>query len=218
LADALAELARAPLWAQATIAVVVLMAAWALVSGPIDHRRFRRKFQTLGRELGQNVSSRAGWPMTFALTVDGRTFEIRHDYTTHTKNYRGPRGYLLITTTPLAASAWSMHQVDVAKSGWSAWSIGSKPSKTGDTAFDAQFVVLEDGLNVRDGWLDAPTRAAIAEFFDNVSVPGPLWIREGRVSYLMNRWKALDGQALRTVLEQQSALASALDRTAARRA
>lgn len=90
---------------------------------------------------------------------------------------------------------------------------GKRP--TGDADFDARFLVVEDGLPARDGWLDAATRKAIAQFLDEAPLPGVIWIREGELAFTMQTpWTGVNAPAVRALLERQSALASALDRTA----
>jgi hypothetical protein len=75
-----------------------------------------------------------------------------------------------------------------------------------------RFIVTEDKTPVRDGWLDGGTRQAIARFFDDVPLPGLLWIRQGELQFIMqNPWKGIDGQGIRGLLERQTVLASALE-------
>lgn len=110
-----------------------------------------------------------------------------------------------------------MHQVDIRTVGrLGAW-LARRTSPTGDADFDARFLVIEDGLPAREQWLDAATRTAIAQFFDAVPVPGVVWIREGELTFTIEPpWKGVDGAALRSLMERQGTLVSALDRTAAR--
>lgn len=83
-----------------------------------------------------------------------------------------------------------MHQVDVRKPGRIASWLTRGKHLTGDADFDARFLVVEDGLP-RDGWLDAPTRKAIARFLDEAPVEGVLWIREGELLFTMQHPRGL---------------------------
>ena len=69
--------------------------------------------------LERRVPAKGELPIAFSVDVDGREFEITLDHrgSGRGRSYRGPTGYLLITATPLASRRWSMHQVDVSKSG-----------------------------------------------------------------------------------------------------
>jgi hypothetical protein len=120
----------------------------------------------------------------------------------------------LITATRLKSNRWSLHQVDISKPGRLGSWLASGKRPTGDADFDARFLVVEDGLPARDGWLDAPTRKAIVQFLDEAPLPGVIWIREGELQFTMQNWTGLNGPAIRALLERQGALVSALDRTA----
>ena len=120
-----------------------------------------------------------------------------------------------MSATRLAGDRWAMHQVDIAplEAGLS-WLVRNH-QRTGD----ARFVVTEEGLAVRDGWLDAGLRQEIARFFEAVPRPGLLWLHEGELLFTMSDpRKGVDAGALRALLQRQAALASGLERTARPRA
>ncbi len=212
--DALAELARAPVWAQIGLAFFAVMFLTMVLEPVVGKRRYRRRFDALVRELGLDPSKERDWPFKTAITVEGRSFEIRYDFGGG-RGYRGPRGHLLIASTPLAESKWSLHQVDIEKGDSSLSWLGAGKRSTGDAAFDARFAVISEGVDVRDGWLDAPTRASVAQFFDHVPVDGPIRVHEGHLRYTMSSpWRGIDAAAMRALLQGQAALASALERTA----
>lgn len=215
--DAIAGFESAPLWAQLAIVLFAVLVVVALVEPSVRKRRFRRQFDAIARGLGQEPpSSSQEWPLTFPTGVDDRAFEVRHDLRSSGGSYRGPRGYLLLTATRLAGTRWPMHQVDVLRRGRLAWLRGGQP--TGDPEFDARFLVVEDGLPVREGWLDDATRKEIARFLDEAPRPGVLWIHEGELLFTMQEpWTGVDGPVVRTLLQRQAALASALERTAGSR-
>jgi hypothetical protein len=162
------------------------------------------------------VSRRDAFTDWFTVTVDGRPFEVRRELRSRSggmSHYRGPTGHLLVTSTPLAGRRWEMHQVDVVP-GRVPRLLGGPRRSTGDAAFDRRFVVAEDGLPVREGWLDAPTRAAITTFFDLPAATGPVWVREQRLQHLGDLpWGGVDFATLTTLLQRQAALATAFERT-----
>ena len=101
-------------------------------------------------------------------------------------SYRGPRGHLLICETPIAGSRWQHHGVDISEQG-SLPLMGMGPFRTGDAAFDRRFTAWQDGVPVREGWLDAATRGAVAAFFDTTPLSGSLWVRAGMLQYSRHR-------------------------------
>ena len=215
--ELLAELGRAPLWAQVMMAFFAVAVVVAVVEPPVRRRRHRRRFDALALELGAQPPGARGWPVSFAAVANGRSFTVEHDYRGGTRGtgYRGPRGFLITTTTALAGDRWSLHQADLEKrDGWLA-GLRRGASATGDADFDRRFFVVDEGMPVRDGWLDPPTRAAVARFLDGAPVQGPIWLREGRLHHIMSApWTGLDGAALRAHLGRQADLATALERSA----
>jgi hypothetical protein len=214
--DVLAALTVAPLWAQIIMTLFAVGAVASIASGPLRKRRYRRQLRSYASAFGTNVHvNRNGWPATFSATVDGRTFDVQYDYRMSTWSYRGPRGDLLITSTPLAGNAWSMHQIGIEKMNPTMKRLIGGWVASGDATFDAGFMVREDGLAVRSSWLNAPTREAISKFVDQAPLPGPIWVQEGRLQYVMRApWKNLDDAALKSLLRRQAALADAFERIA----
>lgn len=84
-----------------------------------------------------------------------------------------------------------------------------------DATFDRRFIVWQDGVVVRDGWLDDPTRAAFTGLFDVPSMAdaGTVWVTAGRLQVFHDTPKALDAQRLEALLGRVSTLATALERT-----
>ena len=206
-----------PLWAQIIIGLFAIAVVYSLVGPWLTERRYRRRFRAIAQAFGQAPTKRPNDVEGFTADVGSRRFDVRREYKGgggRIGTYRGPRGHLLITETALRGSGWSMHQIDICQADKRVWHPSAKRSLTGDTAFDSRFLVVEDGLSVRNGWLDGPTRVAVARFFEAVPLAGPIWIREGRMAYLMQSWKDVEGGAIRSLMEQQSALADALGRTA----
>ncbi|MBA2355581.1 MAG: hypothetical protein H0V80_13045 [Acidobacteria bacterium] len=110
-----------------------------------------------------------------------------------------------------------MHQVDITKLvGLLARLVsGRRRRLSGDADFDQRCLVIEDGVPVRDGWLDAATRKEIARFVDEAPLPGTIWIHDGALVFIMrDPWTGIDGPVVRALLERQGGLASALERTA----
>lgn len=207
----------APLWAQILVPVLVIAMLAAVVESPIRRRRARLAFDRLAGQAGAAITPVDWVTATFPMEVAGRRFEVRREwhsraYSTGSNSWRGPIGHLLITSTPLAGSRWELHQVDMASLSTAA--RRSSDLTTGDAAFDARFRVHQDGVPVRDGWLDAATRAAVARLFDAPGVTGPVWVQGQSLQVLRSEpWKDVDAASLRRVLEAQAALAVALERT-----
>ena len=220
--DLIAGFQAAPLWAQIGMVLFAILAV-VMIAGPtVKTRKFRRHFDEIARELSATPARISEWPITFPTRSGDRPFEVRYDLrvgSTRHSSYRGPRGSLLITASRLAGTKWGMHQVDIAPiDKWLSRLVSSK-RPTGDPNFDSRFVVTEDGLPVREGWLDAGTREAITRFFEGAPLPGVLWIREGELQFIMqDPWTGIDGKVLRGLLDRQAVLASTLDRTARGRA
>jgi hypothetical protein len=218
--DTIAGFQAAPLWAQIGMVFFAVTAVVMFAEPTVRNRRARRQFDTLARGVGASPPEGRGWPVMFRTTTAGRAFEVRHDLRSRSKggSYRGPTGHLLITAMQLTSDKWSMHQVDIRTlDKMSAWLLKNKHS-TGDQEFDARFLVVEDGLPVRQAWLDDEVRGEVQRFFSAAPIPGVIWIRERELQFIMESpWTRVDGPALRSLLEHQAALASVLDRSAARR-
>lgn len=218
--DVIAAFGSAPLWAQIAMGLFAAMGLVAVVEPSVRRRRFRRRFDAIARALGHQPATSRGLPVAFSVSVEGRAFDVRHDLrsTSRGGSYRGPTGYLLITAAQLAGNRWSMHQVDISKPGALRSWLASEKRVIGDADFDARFLVVEDGLPARDGWLDAPTRQEIARFLNEAPLPGLIWIRGGELQFTMQGPStSVDGPTIRALLQRQHALISALDRTAAAR-
>jgi hypothetical protein len=215
LQEAVAEFGRMPPWVQVALALFALGVVSSLCGPRFTHRRYRRRFDALARALRAQPPDGRGWPVSFAVEAAGRAFEVRHDYRMRSGSYRGPTGYLLITETKLAGTRWEMHQVDLLRTD-SVWSrFGSARQVTGGAGSTVRFGVVEDGVPVREGWLDEDTRDAITRFLEAAPPFGVVWIKEGRLSYLVSGgWKGVDGTVLRALLERQAELATALELTA----
>jgi hypothetical protein len=214
LREAFVELRSAPLWVQVALALFAFLVVWSLFGSNVTHRSYRRQFDGFARGLGAQPPAGRGWPVSFAVEAAGRAFEIRHDYRS-SSSYRGPKGYLLISETKLAGTRWEMHQVDLLRID-SLWDrlFGAR-QVTGAAGSNVRFAVKEDGLPVREGWMDDATRDAVTRFFEAAPPFGVVWIKEGRLSYLMSGpWKGVTGPTLHALLERLAELATALERTA----
>ena len=214
--DLITGFQAAPLWAQVAMVLAAVTALWMMTAKSLTKRRHAAIWITSPCELGQGPSTSRDWPDIVPVTVGDRAFQIRYDVrmSARQSSYRGPTGQLLITATQLGGTRWAMHQVDiqpVAK--WLSRLIGNRLA-TGDPAFDARFIIKQDGLPAREGWLDAATREALGHFFERVPKRGVVWIREGDLQFIMSQpWTDLDGLGVRRLMEQQSLLADALERT-----
>lgn len=215
--DAIAGFESAPFWAQIAMAIFAALVAIAVVAPRVTKRKFRSRFDRLALELGQEPPTAGGWPVAFSMSSDGRVFEIRHDLRrpdSKGSSPRGPTGFLLLTVTRLTGTEWPTHSVEITRPEGRLSPLVSGKRPTGDQDFDERVMVVEDGVPVRAGWLDAATRQAILRFFDG-QPPGLVWIRDGELQFIMqDPWSGADGPGLRSLLQKQAALATALERTA----
>lgn len=221
LNDMYAGFVAMPGWAQVGVSFFALMFLYMAFETPIAKRRHRRQLAIFADALGAPAPQERNWPYSTTASVSGRLFTLTYDYrmrNQHTTYRRGPTGHVLVIATPMAGSGWSMHQVDV--SGAAGWlsRLTKAIQATGDPAFDARLIVIQDGLPVRTGWLDAPTRAALLKFFADAPQPEVIWIREGVLQSLVSSsWKGLKDGGIRKQLEAQAVLADALERSAGAR-
>jgi hypothetical protein len=214
LQEAYAEFWRMPLWVQAGLGLFACGVLWMLFGGAVTGRRYRRQFDGFARELGVGAPAGRGEIVSFAIQIAGRPFEVEHYHRMRSGSYRGPTGYLLVAQTALRGTRWEMHQVDIVRLG-ALWRWLGAGQATGADGSSVRFGVKEDGVPVRDGWLDDETREAVARFLEAAPPLGTLWIKEGRLSYLMSDpWKGLDGPVLQGTMQRLAELATALERTA----
>ena len=217
LQDIIAGFQAAPPGAQIAMVLFALAFVSMIVGPSLTRRKHRRHFTTIVRGLDAELPASRDYPFVTRADAAGRSFQLRHDLRTSSRHssYRGPTGHLLITATRLAGSRWQMHQVDVQPVPKWLSGLASRTRMTGDADFDGRFILREDGLPAREGWLDAPTRQAITHFFATASKPGALWIREGDLQFLTGQpWMDVDAPAVRRLMEAQAVLADALERTA----
>ena len=212
--EAIAGFLVMPLWAQIGLGFFALTFL-VMVFGPgFERRRYAAKLSALAAAAGATTTRRDEFTEWFTIDVDGRPFEVRRELRMRNSSYRGPTGQLLVTSTPLSGSRWEMHQIDIVPG--RVPKIFRRPTvSSGDAKFDERFVVIQDGVPVRDNWLDAPTRAAIITFFDAPAATGPVWVHDRQLQHIAgDEWARLDLAALKGLLRQQAMLASALERTA----
>lgn len=206
----------APLWAQIGMACFLVMAVVMLVAPKVTLRRHAARFAALAAAAGVATTRHDEFTESLAQLVDGRRYEVRREFRVRgraSSSYRGPTGHVLVTATPLAGSRWEMHQLDIAP-GRLPSLFGAPPLATGDAVFDGRFLVRQDGIPVRDNWLDGQTRAAVTAFFDTPGATGPIWVQGQQLVHVMSPWLDVDHAALARLLAQQTQLASALERTA----
>lgn len=203
-----------PLWAQIGVGFCVFAPMVMAFEPGVRRRQHASRHRALAAASGATTTRVDAFTEWFSVTVGGRVFEVRRELRIRGGvSYRGPTGHMLVTSTPLAGSRWEVHQVDITPGRVPKW-LGGPKNVTEDAAFDGRFMVTQDGVPVRDGWLDAPTRAAVTAFFDTPGVDGRVWLQEARLQYLALRPETMDANLLGTALRQQSALATALERTA----
>ena len=217
LTEMVAALAAMPVWAQVFLGLFALAFVVMAVGPGREYRRYRALLEGLATDLGATAArGRDKWPVSFATAVDGRAFTVSYDYRSSSRggSYRGPGGDLLITSTPLSGSRWALHQVDIIPMSENRL-LRALEARMGAGSSDDRFRVVNDGVPVREGWFDADTRAAVTAFYDTTVARGPLWVKEQQVLHIVSApWDGIDGLALRALLQQQAAVATAFARTA----
>ena len=210
-----AGLQAMPFWAQVGVGFFVFTFLVMLISPGVTRRRHAAKLAELAAAARATTTRRDGFTEWFTVEVEGRRFEVRRELrsTGRGSSYRGPSGHLLITSTPLSGSRWGVYQVEILQGRLPKF-LGPPPLATGDAAFDGRFMLKQDGVPVRDGWLDQATRAAVTAFVDTPWANGRLWVQEQHLQHLMSPWVGVDHESLVRLLRQQAALATALERTA----
>lgn len=215
--DMITGFLAAPLWAQIGMALFAVTLIVMLVEPRWTRRKYVAALAGLAAAAGASTTHRDELTEWFTMEVEGRPFEVRREFRVrgHGSSYRGPTGHLLVTSTPLAGNGWKTHQVDITP-GRAPSFFGGPPLATDDEAFDGRFVVMQDGVPVREGWLDPRTRSAVTAFFDQPAATGPVWVQEQRLRHLADAtWRSrLDLATLTALLRQQAALATAFERTA----
>lgn len=216
--DLINELHVMPLWAQIGMTVFVATFVAMIVWPQREHRQMRRHFDRLAAARGALVTKgHDSFAASFGVEHAGRLFTVRRELRQpgRSSSYRGPRGHLLIVDTGLAGTRWPLHGVDVVVRKGMVRLLPS-PTRSGDAAFDDRFAVIQDGVHVREGWLDVYTRQALAAFFDLPAVgsEGRVWVKEGVLQFLSDRPTTIDAAALTTVIDAQASLATSLERTA----
>ena len=205
----------APLLAQVGMAFFALAFVVMAVSPGVTRRRHAARLAALATAVGTSTTRRDAFTEWFTTEAAGRRFEVRRELRSSGRgsSYRGPTGHLLVTSTPLSGSRWKMHQIEILP-GRRPKLFGSAPLETGDARFDARFTLRQDGVPVRVGWLDQPTRAAVTAFFDTPWASGSIWVQEEQLQHIMSPWIGVDHESLLRLLRHQAALATALERTA----
>ena len=151
-----------PFWAQVGMAFFALMFVVMVVSPGVTRRRHAARLAVLASAAGASTTRRDEFTEWFTTEVEGRRFEVRRELRSSGRgsSYRGPTGHLLVTSTPLAGSRWEVYQIEILPGRLPKF-FGPPPLATGDSAFDGRFMLRQDRVPVRDGWLDQPTRAAV---------------------------------------------------------
>jgi hypothetical protein len=209
-----------PGWVQTGLVLFVFTFLVMIIEPMVTQRRARHHFAALAEKRhARIVPGYDVFTASFSVDHSGRPFTIQRELrsTSRGSSYRGPRGHLIVVETPLNNSRWKMHGVDIAQRGALA-RLGGTAVRSGDAVFDKRFTVWQDGMLVREGWLDEPTRSAFIAFFDLPSLAGAgtVWVQEGRLQYINDAPNKLDDPGLTSILNQQAELAAALDATAGR--
>jgi hypothetical protein len=214
--DFVAAFTAAPVWAQVAMVVFAILSVMVLTAPARQRREFGGKFEQLARGAGAPTSrGRTPWPESFTVTIDGRVIEVVHDYRSRGGggSVRGPSGHVLMFRTPLRSPRWEVHGIEI-QPGVPGW-LRSGAVSSGDAAFDARFYVRQDGVPVREGWLDPLTADAITAVYNVAHADGPTWVSAQQLVHVVPPpWEYVAATTLRQQLRALAGLASALERTA----
>jgi len=203
-----------PFWAQIGVGFFVFTFVVMMLSPGVTRRRHAARLAALASAARATTTNRDVFTEWFTTEVEGRRFEVRRELRMRSRgSSRGPTGQLLVTSTPLAGSRWRIYQMAILPGRLPTF-FGPPPLATGDAVFDGRFMLRQDGVPVRDGWLDQPTRAAVTAFFDTPSANGTIWVQEQQLQHIMSPWIGVDHESLVRLLRQQATLATALEVTA----
>jgi hypothetical protein len=204
-----------PTWAQVGVGWFVLMVLVMLLSPGFQYRHHRARFERLARALGTEAArGRDPWPLSFTVQVDGRAFEVHYDHFASNRLDLRPSGHVLVSSTLLSGSAWTLHEVDIVPGAVPRW-LRPKHPTPGAAAQDAPFQVRSAGSPVRQGWFDTECRAAVTAFYALGREVGPMQVRAQTLTHHTSApWPARDGESLRELLRRQAAVAEALERSA----
>ncbi len=216
--EAITEFLRMPWYWQLGVTIFVLAFLAMIMEPRLKNRAERKRFAALADASRQRlVTGPDESTDSFPMKHDNRTFTVRRELRTRgdRSSYRGPIGHLIVIETPLANERWEMHGVDIAQRGTISRG-GMTPFKTGDADFDKRFTAWQDGLPVRESWLDAPTRATFIALFDDASVAGEgtVWVQQGMLQYICDKPSTIDTAALTAIVDRLADMATALEKTA----
>ncbi len=216
--EAINEFFLMPWYALFGLTMFALIFLAMIIEPRVKHRAARKRFAALAEARHKRiVKGPDEFTDSFSIEEGGRTFTVRREFRSRagTSAYRGPTGHLIVVATPLANERWTLHGVDIAQRGTIArW--GTTPFKTGDATFDKRFIAWQDGIPVRDSWLDAPTRATFTALYDLPSVAGEgtVWVQEGVLQFICDRPKKLTAEGLTAIISRLGDMATALEKTA----
>jgi hypothetical protein len=198
----LSELAQTRLILALVVAGVLL--AWALSRA--SHKRREARFAALAQSLGSQAVREGEFLSRFPIEVDGRALEVRYQHLGRAVGAGGwtPDWYL-ITEIPLKGVS-ELHSADIRPR--------SRRTKLDpdDPGFAEHIRVRDFGYPLREGWLNARTRRALADFYALDLPLDSLNIEAARLVHRMHDpIRKIDGPGVRDLLARQVAVASALE-------
>ena len=191
-----------------TLAPLAGAVAWLLVEELVlAPRRMTRKFAGVSEALHRRPVRVSAHVWSVEWPVGDRMLAVQSgQFGGSADHVRGPRGRLFVVSTPLRVEAWVRHDLEV-----------RQRHRHGD--WDVRFTRVESGVPVREAWLNAEVRQAVAHFFDHPLAVGLVRADRADLQHVAY-WSAIDdttdAAAVRELLARFAALADALDYTARR--
>jgi hypothetical protein len=198
-----------PLVLWVPVVALGVFVVWAMVDGLVfEPRRARRRFDAVAGALHRTPVEDADGSRRVEVEVEGRTLALRSVHVgSGGSHVRGETGRLWLIETPLRVSRWEMHDIGIRQ-------------RRLDADFERRFAVRESGVPVRDGWLSAPVRQVLTDFFDSPLAIGTMRVDRGRLQHVV-AWSRVSEQPssadLRRLLERFGAVADGFDNAASRR-
>lgn len=189
------------------LGIVLVIAAYWAWGRAMDKRR-QARFAALAQSFGRRPVPEGDSLWRFLVAIDGRTFEVRHQYISGATGAGWAAGWYLVTQTDLQGVS-DLHSFEIR-----AHTRRGQVIDPYDPEFEKHFTVRDSGYPPREGWLKQRVRTAIAHFYALDLRLDPLSVEEGRLVHRSHlAVKRFDGDLLRELLTRQGAVAAVLEQT-----
>lgn len=187
------------------LGLVLAIAVYWAWGRAMDKRR-QARFAALAQSFDRRPVPEGDSLWRFLVAINGRTFEVRHQYISGATGAGWAAGWYLVTQTDLQGVS-DLHSFEIR-----ARTRRGQVIDPYDPEFEKRFTVRDSGYPPREGWLNQRVRAAIAEFYALDLPLNPLSVEEGRLVHRSHlSVKRFSDDVLRELLVQQGAVAAVLE-------